>query len=308
MDEPNPQSPSSDPTVQEFLDYLLYQRRCSLQTIRAYRVDLRMFTDFLQDSNLGAPLDANAKSIRLWLVNLLDSGDIPRSVNRKIATLRSYYRYFCSKGRLKVNPTKAIDSLKTPHSLPVFIHEDDMQTLLDPQNYAQDFEGQRDRTILQVLYLTGLRVSELCNLTIRNVDMATEQLLVLGKRNKQRIIPITNTLKSILFYYLHLRENEYGEAAPDDTLFLAKRGGHLSQSQIYAMVNKYIDTAALNAKIGPHVLRHSFATALLNNGADLMAIKELLGHSSLAATQVYAHSDFEQLNKIYKQAHPRADN
>ncbi len=306
MDENNNQP--ADPVSQEFLDHLLYQRRCSLQTIRAYRVDLRMFSQFLETSNFGPLLEASPKHIRLWLVSLLDAGDSPRSVNRKIATLRSFYRYFCSVGRIDVNPTKAIDSIKTPKRLPVFVHEEDMQRLLQAHNFPDDYEGQRDRTILQFLYLTGVRVSELCSLTIASVDMPTEQVTVLGKRNKQRIIPITPALKSILISYLHDRENEFGDATPADMLFLTSSGGHIYQALVYRIVNKYIDAIALNAKIGPHVLRHSFATALLNHGADLMAIKELLGHSSLAATQVYAHSDFEQLNKIYKLAHPRADN
>ncbi|MDY4173924.1 MAG: tyrosine-type recombinase/integrase [Bacteroidales bacterium] len=298
-----------DSTIQEFLDFMLYQRRSSPLTIKTYATDLRLFSQFLDENSLGSPVNATSKIVRRWLVSLLDAGDQPRSVNRKIATLRSYFRYLCSVGKVKVNPCRAIDALKTPHKLPVFLHEDEAKLMLDSANFPDDFKGQRDRTIIQTLYLTGIRVSELICLTIRSIDFALDQLTVLGKRNKQRIIPLTPTLKSILISYLHLREQEFGEAKPDDRLFLSQKGDMpLYEQMVYRIVAAHIETVANTAMKGPHVMRHTFATALLNNGADLMAIKELLGHSSLAATQVYAHSDFEQLNKIYKLAHPRADN
>ena len=298
-----------DPTIQEFLDHMLYQRRSSPLTIKTYATDLRLFTEFLNQNNLGDPAQATPKNIRRWLVSLLDSGDQPRSVNRKIATLRSYYRFLCSVEKIKINPCRAIDSLKTPHKLPVFLHQEEASLMLDPANFPDDFKGKRDRAIIQILYLTGIRVSELIGLTVANVDLSLDQLVVLGKRNKQRIIPLTQALKSILISYLHLREQEFGVAKPDDRLFLSQNGDKpLYELMVYRIVAAHIETVANTAMKGPHVMRHTFATALLNNGADLMAIKELLGHSSLAATQVYAHSDFEQLNKIYKLAHPRADN
>ncbi|MCQ7926374.1 tyrosine-type recombinase/integrase, partial [Salmonella enterica] len=236
------------------------------------------------------------------------SGRAPASVNRKIAALRSYYRFLVTAGKLAINPTRAIESVKVPHRLPVFLHEDEMNLMLQPDDFPDTYPGHRDRAILQTFYLTGLRVSELCNLTVSQVDLSVGQLLVNGKRNKQRIIPLTKALHSIFFSYLRIREAEFGEASPADPLFLTDKGAPVYPHYVYNIVHEHIGQVSTVQQKSPHVLRHTFATILLNNGADLMAIKELLGHSSLAATQIYAHSDFERLSKIYKLAHPRADN
>ncbi len=242
------------------------------------------------------------------MMDLLQSGRSPATVNRKIAALRSFYRFLCSSGALDVNPTRAIESIKVPKRLPVFLHEGEMDLMLEPEFFPDSYEGHRDRAILQTFYLTGMRVSELCNLSVNQVDLSVNQIVVNGKRNKQRIIPITKALHSIIFSYLHNREAEFGKALPNERLFLTAKGGPVYQTLVYKIVHRHIEAVSNVSKKSPHVLRHTFATVLLNNGADLMAIKELLGHSSLAATQIYAHSDFEQLSKIYKLAHPRADN
>lgn len=297
-----------DSLLSSFFSYLLYVRRCSPLTVKAYRTDISIFSDFLLSHSLSSVEDASQRNIRRWMVHLLASGISPVSVNRKVAALRSYYRFLCSTGKLKINPTRAIESVKAPHKLPVFLHEDQMNLMLEPEFFPDNYEGRRDRAILQTFYLTGIRVSELCNLTISQVDLSIGQLLVNGKRNKQRIIPLTKALHSILFSYLQVRESEFGKARPDDVLFLTAKGSPVYPHYVYEIVHKHIAGVTTASKMSPHVLRHTFATVLLNNGADLMAIKELLGHSSLAATQIYAHSDFEHLSKIYKLAHPRAEN
>lgn len=290
-----------------FFSFLLYVRRYSPLTVKAYKSDLDIFASFLTRHQLGQVETATQRSIRRWMIDLIESGRSPASVNRKIAALRSFYRFLCQTGKLAVNPTRAIESVKVPKRLPIFLHEDEMNRLLNPTDFPDSYEGHRDRTILQTFYLTGVRVSELCNLTVTQVDLSVGQILVNGKRNKQRIIPLTPALKSILFSYLQVREQEFGKAQPADPLFLTVKGAPISTRSVYEIVHRCIAEVSNVSKKSPHVLRHTFATVLLNNGADLMAIKELLGHSSLAATQIYAHSDFEQLSKIYKQAHPRAD-
>lgn len=297
-----------DGLLSSFFSYLLYVRRCSPLTVKAYRTDIAIFDDFLQRHMLGPVEAAKQKTIRRWMMELLTAGRSPASVNRKVAALRSYYRFLCSTGKLEVNPTRAIQSVKAPHKLPVFLHEAEMNLMLEPEFFTDDYVGRRDRAILQTFYLTGVRVSELCNMTVSQVDLSVGQLLVNGKRNKQRIIPITETLHSILFSYLQVRESEFGKARPDDPLFLTDKGAPVYSHYVYCIVHNHMAGVANLSKMSPHVLRHTFATVMLNNGADLMAIKELLGHSSLAATQIYAHSDFEHLSKIYKLAHPRADN
>lgn len=294
--------------LSSFFSFLLYVRRCSPLTVKAYKTDLDIFADFMSRHSLGSVSSASPRNIRRWIVELLSQGRSPASVNRKIAALRTFFRFLCASGEIRVNPTRAIESVKVPKRLPVFLREEEMNLMLEPGDFPDDYEGHRDRAILQTFYLTGVRVSELCNLTVGQVDLSVGQLLVNGKRNKQRIIPLTSALHSILFSYLHIREEEFGKANPTDALFLNAKGEPVNSHFVYNIVHRHIAEVSSVSKKSPHVLRHTFATVLLNNGADLMAIKELLGHSSLAATQIYAHSDFEQLSKIYKLAHPRADN
>ena len=297
------------PHIPPFLDYMQYERRASPLTIQADQRDLQNFETFLSSTtNITDLTQVTPKNVRRWMVTLLDSDIAPRSVNRMVAALRSFYRFLCQRDIVKINPCKVIDSVKTPKKLPVFLHDDEMLNIVDPVNYPDTFIGHRDRTIVQLFYLTGIRRAELVNMTVGQIDMATQQILVNGKRNKQRIIPVTKFLNSIISSYLHHRENEFGTPLPTDPLFLTAKGKPIYPQLVYQIVHDHIQLAANATKMSPHVLRHTFATAMLNHGADLMAIKELLGHTSLSATQIYAHSDFEQLNNIYKKAHPRAHN
>ncbi len=294
--------------AENFLAYMLYERRCSPLTIKAYRNDLNLFATFLSASSLGNITNATSRLVRRWMMHLLSTGYVPRSVNRKIASLRSFYRYLCRMQILTANPCNAIVSIRGPKKLPVFMQENEAEEMLKPTNFSNDYEGQRDRCILQLFYLTGIRSAELVNIKSSQIDLSLDQLLILGKRNKQRIIPITPVLKSVLFSYLQFRKFKFGPMQPTDTLFLTSKGEPIYPTLVYKIVHQHMQMASSVAKKSPHVLRHTFATVMLNHGADLMAIKELLGHASLAATQIYAHSNFEQLNKIYKQAHPRAEN
>ncbi len=292
---------------EEYFNYMRYEKRCSPLTIEAYENDLRLLVGFLEREKLGALDDVSAKQIRKWMMSLLSGGMKARSVNRKIATARSYFKFLCKEEIIEVNPCAVVDSVKTPKTLPTFLKDSEMNLMLDEMNFGDDYEGVRDRTILEMFYQTGMRVSELTNLTDNQVDISRKLISVIGKRSKQRIIPMTNSLISILKLYLDRRNEEFGIGSGNGPLFLTKKGDPAYTKLVYRLVHSHIETVSTITRKSPHVLRHTFATVLLNNGADLIAIKELLGHSSLAATQIYVHSEFEQLNKVYKQAHPRAD-
>ncbi len=298
----------NDSLTEDFLSYLQHVRRCSVLTVEAYRNDLRLFTDYLQSSGESDLMKINSKDVRHWMMHLLNGGMQVRSINRKVATLRSFYRYLYQEGKISINPCKLIDSMKTAKKLPISLDENEMDDMLSPDNFPDTYEGKRDRAILQLFYLTGMRRAELIGLTIGQVDLSVGQLLVNGKRNKQRIIPITKTLRSVIDTYMQVRNEKFGQGTRDEAFFLTEKGKPLYPVLVYRIVHQHIEEVSTISKKSPHVLRHTFATVLLNNGADLMAIKELLGHSSLAATQVYAGNDFEHLIKIYKQAHPRAEN
>lgn len=292
----------------DFFNYLQYERRVSPLTIVAYRNDLRLFYEFVEAKGLGEAHSVRPKQIRRWIMHMLSGGLLARSVNRKIASLRSYFKFLCREMVIERNPCDAIDSVRTPKHLPVFLHAPEMDLMLDSCDFPDTYEGMRDRTMLELFYMTGMRLSELVNLTDNQVDFSRRVITVLGKRSKQRIIPFTNALDLQLKSYLQRRDLEFGCIAVGGHLFLTKKGEQVYPKLVYRVVHKHIEMVSTIRKKSPHVLRHTFATVLLNNGADLMAIKELLGHSSLAATQIYVHTDFEQLTKIYKQAHPRAEN
>ncbi len=292
---------------EQFLNYMSFERRTSPLTVEAYENDLKLLVAFLTDNGYGEIDELSPQIMRKWIMHLLSGGMMARSVNRKIASVRSYFRYLCREEIIEKNPCAVIENVKTPKKLPVFLHDKDMDLMLDKMNFGDDYEGVRDRAILETFYMTGMRLSELTNLTDNQVDFARQVITVDGKRSKQRIIPITKVLEKTLKSYLQRRNEEFGSQR-NGRLFLTKKGDPIYTKLVYRLVHKHIETVSTIEKKSPHVLRHTFATVLLNNGADLIAIKELLGHSSLAATQIYVHSDFEQLNKIYKQAHPRAEN
>ena len=291
--------------ISSFLKYLEFERRNSQHTITSYRCDLKQFCEFLSGEGIESWNNVTSKVIRSWMVKMLDQGISARSVNRKIATLKTFYKFLMREGILEDNPIEKVITPKIPKKLPVFIKENDMDLLLDEVSFGEGYEACRDKLIIDIFYFTGMRLSELVGLKISRIDISGGVIKVLGKRNKERIVPITRELKLSIERYLDVR----GEAFPNacgDVLFLTEKGLPAYSKLVYRIVNKYLKLVSTVNKKSPHVLRHTFATALLNRGADLNAIKEILGHSSLAATEVYTHNTFEKLNTIYKQAHPRA--
>ncbi len=294
--------------AEQFLRYMQNEKRSSPLTITAYRNDLEHFSSYLKEQGLGEMWQAKARYMRKWIMSLLAGGMMARSVNRKIASVRSYFKYLCREQIIESSPCAIIPNVKTPKKLPIFLHENEMDLMLDKCGFEENYEGVRDRTILQLFYLTGMRLSELVNLTDNQIDFGNQFLVVNGKRSKQRIIPFTKFLFSILNSYLELRNSEFGSGAIGGRLFLTAKGEPIYAKLVYRLVHRHIETVSTITRKSPHILRHTFATVLLNNGADLLTIKELLGHSSLTATQIYAHSDFEHLKKTYNQAHPWAKN
>lgn len=290
----------------QFIKYLKYEKRFSALTVQAYENDLRQFVLYLKNTGFtkGAG-DAGDKAIRSWIVDLLEKGYSTRSINRKISTLKSFYRFLQRKGSIQKNPMDKIVSPKVSKKLPYFVDQKDMNKLLSTPEFGNDFEGLRNRAIIETFYQTGIRLSELTGLESRRVNLDSGSILVLGKRNKERMIPISNSLKGILKEYAEKRRTDL-KGEDEQYFFLTSKGKKLYPKLVYRVINSYLQMVTTIEKKSPHVLRHSFATHMLNNGADLNAIKELLGHANLAATQVYTHNTFEKLKSIYNQAHPRA--
>ena len=288
-----------------FLDYLQCERRNSAHTCTAYRIDMEQFIFFLASKNVSLE-QATHRDIRNWLIELMDNGDSKRTVNRKISTLKAFYRFMLRNKCLEINPMDKVLVPKQSKKLTNFVPEQDMSKLLDQLEFTDDFEGKRDRAILELFYATGMRLSELMQIRKKDLDFYAGTIKVLGKRKKERIVPITPQIINLLRNYIHYLEKEFQNIDYNQNIFVTTKGKPIYQKLIYRMVRKYLDAATTIDKRSPHVLRHTFATHLLDNGADLLAIKELLGHSSLAATQVYAHTSVEKIKKTYKQAHPRA--
>ncbi|MCK4855314.1 MAG: tyrosine-type recombinase/integrase [Bacteroidales bacterium] len=290
-----------------FLNYLRFEKRYSQHTILSYQTDLDQFEryarDYLEDEE---GLDrAETKVIRSWIAHMMESGMSARSVNRKITTLKTFYKFMMREQHMKINPMDKVISPKSSKTLPAFIEEEKMDELLDSHSFGKDFHGARDKLIIELLYLTGMRLSELILLEDRHIDLYERTVKVTGKRNKERIIPIEQAAVDIIMNYLDMRKKEFPE--PSTThFFVSNKGKPLYPKFVYKVVNNYLRLVTTMEKRSPHVLRHSFATHMLNRGADLNAIKEILGHANLSATQVYTHNTFEKLVTIYKQAHPRA--
>ena len=294
-------------TTVRFLDYITYEKRFSPNTILAYKIDLDQFYDYLQRQyEVSGPKDITHPMIRSWIATLLENDISPRSINRKITTLKTYYRFLLKEKIVEENPMQKILSQKSPTRLPAFVQTDSMEKLFDQVEFKDNFEGHRDRIILELLYATGMRLSELINLNTDDVDLPRLQLKVTGKRNKQRIIPFSNIISSKIENYLEKRKEVLASGFVDSHLFITDKGTKLYPKLVYRVVNHYLNEVTTLSKKSPHVIRHTFATHMLNNGADLNAIKEILGHANLAATQVYTHNTIEKLKSIYKQAHPKA--
>ena len=283
----------------QFIKYLSSEKRFSPHTIRSYSTDLNQFLFFLEEEfKILKVQDISFQFVRNWISSLLDKGVSVKSVNRKISSLKTYFRFLLRMGYISQNPMLNIISPRMPKRLPVFIKEYDMHKLLNDIDFGIGFEGDRDRLILEVFYVTGVRLSELVNMRVLDVNFSDLSIRVIGKRNKQRIIPISlelvNSIKTFCDMY-----------AIKDFLFTHQNKKVLYDKKIYRIVKKYISKITTIDKRSPHVLRHTFATHMLNNGADINTIKELLGHASLSATQIYTHNTIEELKKVYKKSHPR---
>ncbi len=291
---------------ESFLKYLQYEKRYSAHTVRSYLDDLEQFISFcdFNEDNF-EPVKINHKKIRSWIVNLVNNNISIRSVKRKISTLKSFYKFLLREGLIGYNPVEKVLTPKADNKLPAFINKKHMDVLLDDIDFGNDYKGVRNKLIIEMFYNTGIRVSELINLKIDDVNINELRLRVTGKRNKERIIPFTRVFKDSLQEYINIRNDKF-RSAGEDYLFLTGKSKKMYPKLVYRIVNRYLNLITTIEKKSPHVLRHTFATHMLNAGADLNAIKELLGHSNLAATEIYTHNTFERLKSIYKQAHPRA--
>lgn len=288
-----------------FLDYLQYERNYSEETIKSYREDLRQFEEFARgEIGDSAPSEVKAELVREWIVSLMDRGYTSTSINRKLSSLRSFYKLLLRKGEVAVNPLQKITGPKNKKPLPAFLRESDMDRLLDEVDFGEGFKGCRDHMIIEMFYATGVRLSELIGLDNKDVDFSSSLIKVTGKRNKQRLIPFGEELKIAMTEYVDVRN----EAVPvrTDAFFVRENGERLSRSIVENLVKRNLSKVVTLKKRSPHVLRHTFATTMLNHDAELGAIKELLGHESLATTEVYTHTTFEELKKVYNLAHPRA--
>lgn len=291
--------------IEHFLEYLQVERRYSQLTVSAYRHDLEEFCSFLRVAFSSLDLDSvTDDDIKEWLISLMDNGISARSVRRKLSSLRSFWKYCLRVGTAHHNPVQLVLSPKISKPLPVFYKEREMRQERELERFADDFISVRDNLIIEMLYQTGMRRAELVALSDEDVDFLSKQICVFGKRRKQRIIPVGDSLLEQILQYQQWRDEQYPERS-DSALFLTKKGQRINAATVYAVVHRRMTEVSTQKKQSPHVLRHTFATAMLDNGADINTIKTLMGHASLAATQVYTHVTFDQMKKAYAAAHPR---
>ena len=292
--------------TEDFLNYLRYERNRSELTVRRYEQGLRDFETYFKnrDSQLSWE-SVDSDVIRDWMESMMDKGDMASTVNSSLSAVRSFFRFALSRGLVTRDPSYVVKGPKKQKPLPQFVREEDMNRLLDtPQMWEEGFVGLRARTIIILFYETGIRLAELIGLDVEDVDLATRQLKVTGKRNKQRIVPFGEELETAIREYLKQRDRL--SVRIDDALILSDKGKRMTRSQVEKIVKQHLSLTTTLKKRSPHVLRHSFATAMLNNGAGLESVRRLLGHESVATTQIYTHTTFEQLKRIYETAHPRA--
>jgi len=290
--------------IDDFLRYLQAEKRYAVHTIKAYKNDLNQFHAFCQETDREG-MDLHFRVIRSWVVSLMDSGYSSRTVHRKLSSLRTYCNYLIKEGQLDSNPVERVLKPKLNKRVPAFVEEGKMDLLLDEYDFGEGFVGTRNRLVLDLLYQTGMRRSELIGLETGSINREGKSVKVMGKRGKERIIPVGDELLASVEKYLVERSAVMADKA-GDSLIVTEKGGAAYDKLVYRIVNNYLSMVTTLDKKSPHVLRHTFATHMLNRGADLNAIKELLGHANLSATQVYTHNTYKKLKSIYNQAHPRA--
>ncbi|MCW4467396.1 tyrosine-type recombinase/integrase [Flavobacterium sp. MFBS3-15] len=290
---------------QAYHDYLLKEKNYSLLTLRAYLDDVSAFESFIKDGDAGATLEeVNYSQVRSWIVQLVNVGLANKSINRKISSLKSFYKFLLKSRQIEINPLLKHKSLKTEKKLQIPFSEKELVDVVADNEYPDDFEGVRNRLIIELFYTTGMRRAELIGLKVNSYDSGNGTLKVLGKRNKERILPVLDCTAKLIGQYL-LKRRELETISDPDVLILNIRGNKISESFVYRLINCYFSVVSEKVKKSPHVLRHTFATHLLNNGADLNSVKELLGHASLSSTQIYTHSSLAELKKVYGDSHPR---
>ena len=289
-----------------FIDYLLLEKNYSKLTVKAYQNDLTAFLEFNTNQFEEENIDkANYSQIRSWIVSMVEKEISNRSINRKISALNSYYKFLVKIGDVQSNPLAKHKALKTSKKIQIPFSETEIASVLDELNFQNDFEGIRDKLIIELFYSTGIRRIELIELKLNSLDLVNKTIKVIGKRNKERFVPLLDSVIKTIKRYLDIR-NELNIVQDREHLFLTKKGVKIYETLVYRIINQYFSLASSKVKKSPHILRHSFATHLLNQGADLNAVKELLGHSSLAATQVYTHNSIAELKKVYLSSHPRS--
>ena len=294
----------TEDSIALFLDYIASERRLSALTVRTYQDALLEFHKYLGNNAIDTLDDIDSKAVREWQATQIEAGIAPRTVMKKISALKSWHRFLRKKGIVKGDIFAKVSTLKIDKKLPVFYKESEVSKLYNSETFPDTFEGERDKLLLRMLYETGIRRAEIAGLTESSIDLSARTIKVLGKRNKQRIIPIENELAQNIKRYLALKNKEY----PDiEHFYITRKGTPLTTSHIYNIVKRYMSALSNADKISPHVFRHTFATEMLNEGANIDAVKELLGHSSLAATEIYTHVTREHLKETYKHAHPRAN-
>jgi len=292
-------------SLQAFSEYLLLEKAYSKHTVLAYTRDIENFQSFLNKHHDSENIiKVGYSEIRQWIVELVDSDISNRTINRKVSSLNSYYKFLLKTENIEINPLKQHKALKVGKKVQLPFSEQELKTVLETSIEVNDFESARNHLIIELFYATGMRRIELVNLKLTDIDNGNNQIKVLGKRNKERYIPLIVSITESLKSYLEYR-NQLSVIENQEALFLTKKGLKIYEKLVYRIINKYFSEASTKAKCSPHVLRHSFATHLLNQGADLNAVKELLGHTSLAATQVYTHNSIAELKKVYAKSHPR---
>lgn len=292
-------------TVDKYIEYLRYEKNYSSHTEISYYTDLVQFKNFIETYYPEVELESvDGDIVRAWIISLMESKTSARSVNRKLSSLKSFYRYLQKMGQITMSPLKKISGPKAKKPIPSFVNYSDMEKVLDLEVQDNDYESFRDKVILELFYVTGMRRAELIGLTDKDVDLYAGNIRVTGKRNKQRIIPISKNTIALIDSYIEIRNNNFENQTA--AFFVKKDGEPIYPMLIHRVVSNHLKWIPTLAKASPHVLRHSFATGMLNNGADINAVKELLGHSSLASTEIYTHTSFDELKKIYNKAHPRA--